>query len=240
MIIADVSFDQHSPMLPTSSILLTCAGNSTFIVIPIPDDPSTGQKRFRVGFNLFGVEPPHDPSIEFIQEYINKQGPVALSSDPAVNPNPIRITKKVWATRFRTHSAIADVMYKATSDHPNAGRVMLLGDAAHIHSPVGGLGMNLGIRDALGLAPILAVYLKTPSKDAEAKEKGMHSVEEYLSKRHEKALQQIRLTKRLMTGMSIFSAGGVLNIQYWAMRVFGMFQFVRYQMAWILSGLGSP
>jgi len=33
-----------------------------------------------------------------------------------------------------------------------SGRVYLLGDATHIHSPVGGRGMNTGIADAVNLA----------------------------------------------------------------------------------------
>jgi hypothetical protein len=40
------------------------------------------------------------------------------------------------------------------------GRVFLLGDAAHIHSPVGGQGMNTGIGDAVNLAWKLAAVLK--------------------------------------------------------------------------------
>jgi 2-polyprenyl-6-methoxyphenol hydroxylase-like FAD-dependent oxidoreductase len=40
------------------------------------------------------------------------------------------------------------------------GRVFLLGDAAHIHSPVGGQGMNMGIQDAFNLAWKLSLVLR--------------------------------------------------------------------------------
>jgi 2-polyprenyl-6-methoxyphenol hydroxylase-like FAD-dependent oxidoreductase len=41
------------------------------------------------------------------------------------------------------------------------GRTILIGDAAHEVSPIGGQGMNLGLLDALALAPILAAALDT-------------------------------------------------------------------------------
>ena len=40
------------------------------------------------------------------------------------------------------------------------GTVFLLGDAAHIHSPVGGQGMNMGIQDAFNLAWKLSLVLR--------------------------------------------------------------------------------
>jgi len=53
-----------------------------------------------------------------------------------------------WASRFRIHRRRV-----ARLGH---GRVLLAGDAAHVHSPVGGQGMNLGLHDALELARLLA------------------------------------------------------------------------------------
>jgi len=57
----------------------------------------------------------------------------------------------VWASRFRIHR-------RAVSRFRH-GRVLLAGDAAHIHSPVGGQGMNAGIQDAHNLAWKLAAAL---------------------------------------------------------------------------------
>jgi 2-polyprenyl-6-methoxyphenol hydroxylase-like FAD-dependent oxidoreductase len=49
-----------------------------------------------------------------------------------------------WSGRFRVHRRIAE-RYRL-------GRVLLAGDAAHVHSPAGGQGMNIGIQDGLSLA----------------------------------------------------------------------------------------
>jgi 2-polyprenyl-6-methoxyphenol hydroxylase-like FAD-dependent oxidoreductase len=49
-----------------------------------------------------------------------------------------------WFSTYRVHHRVAD--------HFRKGRAFLLGDAAHIHSPVGGQGMNTGIGDAVNLA----------------------------------------------------------------------------------------
>jgi 2-polyprenyl-6-methoxyphenol hydroxylase-like FAD-dependent oxidoreductase len=57
-----------------------------------------------------------------------------------------------WFSTYRVHHRVAARFRE--------GRVFLLGDAAHIHSPVGGQGMNTGIGDAVNLAWKLAAVLK--------------------------------------------------------------------------------
>lgn len=57
-----------------------------------------------------------------------------------------------WFSTYRVHHRIADEFQR--------GRVFLLGDAAHIHSPAGGQGMNTGILDANNLAWKLADVVK--------------------------------------------------------------------------------
>ena len=59
-------------------------------------------------------------------------------------PAHIRIKKITWNSRFRISHRQVETYQK--------GSVFLAGDAAHIHSPVGGRGMNLGIEDAAWLA----------------------------------------------------------------------------------------
>ena len=62
------------------------------------------------------------------------------------------VVKKVnWFSTYHLHHRVAA--------HFGRGRVFLLGDAAHIHSPVGGQGMNTGIGDAINLAWKLAAVL---------------------------------------------------------------------------------
>ncbi len=57
-----------------------------------------------------------------------------------------------WFSTYRVHHRVAD--------HFRRGRAFLLGDAAHIHSPVGGQGMNTGIGDAVNLAWKLAAVVR--------------------------------------------------------------------------------
>jgi 2-polyprenyl-6-methoxyphenol hydroxylase-like FAD-dependent oxidoreductase len=57
-----------------------------------------------------------------------------------------------WLARFKIHQRIAD-MYRT-------GRVLLAGDAAHLHSPLGGQGLNLGIQDAVNLGWKLAAEVQ--------------------------------------------------------------------------------
>jgi 2-polyprenyl-6-methoxyphenol hydroxylase-like FAD-dependent oxidoreductase len=59
-----------------------------------------------------------------------------------------------WFSTYRVHHRVALRFRK--------GRAFLLGDAAHIHSPVGGQGMNTGIGDAVNLAWKLAAALREP------------------------------------------------------------------------------
>lgn len=63
-----------------------------------------------------------------------------------------------WATLFRSHHRVVETY--------RAGRVLLAGDAAHIHSPAGGLGMNTGIGDAVNLGWRLGLTLRNASASA--------------------------------------------------------------------------
>jgi hypothetical protein len=58
----------------------------------------------------------------------------------------------VWSSRFRIH--------RRSAPRFRVGRVLLAGDAARVHSPVGGQGMNGGIQDAHNLAWKLAAVLR--------------------------------------------------------------------------------
>jgi hypothetical protein len=64
----------------------------------------------------------------------------------------LNIEKVNWFSTYRVHHRVAD--------HFADRRAFLLGDAAHIHSPVGGQGMNTGIGDAVNLSWKLAAVLK--------------------------------------------------------------------------------
>lgn len=68
-----------------------------------------------------------------------------------VHPD-LNLSDPVWLTAFRTHRRKADRFQDR--------RVFLLGDAAHIHSPAGGQGMNTGMQDAFNLSWKLELVLE--------------------------------------------------------------------------------
>jgi hypothetical protein len=65
---------------------------------------------------------------------------------------PVEIARVNWFSTYHVHHRVAGRFRE--------GRAFLLGDAAHIHSPVGGQGMNTGIGDAVNLAWKLAWVLQ--------------------------------------------------------------------------------
>ena len=85
---------------------------------------------------------PEEPSAAFVQQLLDDRGPGA---------GRMTVTDVLWGSRFRIHHRVADTY--------RAGRLLLAGDAAHVHSPAGGQGMNLGIQDAVALADALADVL---------------------------------------------------------------------------------
>ncbi|HEV3182644.1 MAG TPA: FAD-dependent monooxygenase [Steroidobacteraceae bacterium] len=70
----------------------------------------------------------------------------------------LAVNKVNWFSTYHVHHRVAG--------HFGRGRVFLLGDAAHIHSPAGGQGMNTGIGDAINLAWKLAAVLGARADEA--------------------------------------------------------------------------
>jgi 2-polyprenyl-6-methoxyphenol hydroxylase-like FAD-dependent oxidoreductase len=64
----------------------------------------------------------------------------------------IDVQRVHWFSTYRVHHRVADRV--------RMGRTFVVGDAAHIHSPVGGQGMNTGIGDAVNLAWKVAAVLQ--------------------------------------------------------------------------------
>src|ERR1700731_1239118 len=69
-----------------------------------------------------------------------------------INRLDIKVERVNWFSTYHVHHRVAE--------HFREGRAFLLGDAAHIHSPVGGQGVNTGIGDAVNLAWKLAAVLQ--------------------------------------------------------------------------------
>ncbi len=100
---------------------------------------------------------------------------------------PVTLRNPAWLTRFRTHHRAVD-RYRV-------GRAFVAGDAAHIHSPAGGQGMNTGLQDAANLAWKLAAVLRDGASDA--------ILDTYDSERLPVAQEVLRFTDRLFS----FAAG---------------------------------
>lgn len=79
-------------------------------------------------------------------------------SDRAIRNMKLAIRQVSWFSTYRVHHRVAG--------HFRRGRCFLLGDAAHIHSPAGGQGMNTGIGDAINLAWKLKAVLAGEAQDA--------------------------------------------------------------------------
>ncbi|WP_291685360.1 FAD-dependent oxidoreductase [Bradyrhizobium sp.] len=72
-------------------------------------------------------------------------------SDRAITHLKVEVKKVNWFSTYHVHHRV--------TGHFREGRAFLLGDAAHIHSPAGGQGMNTGIGDAINLAWKLAAVV---------------------------------------------------------------------------------
>ncbi len=70
----------------------------------------------------------------------------------------LQVTRENWFSTYQVHHRVADRF--------RWGRAFLLGDAAHVHSPVGAQGMNTGIGDAVNLAWKLGSVLEAGAPDS--------------------------------------------------------------------------
>lgn len=70
----------------------------------------------------------------------------------------VRYSRSAWFSRYRAHHRVADRF--------RVGPVFLIGDAAHVHSPVGAQGMNTGLQDAHNLACKLAEVIRGTAAEA--------------------------------------------------------------------------
>jgi len=102
----------------------------------------------------------------------------------------IDVAKVNWFSTYHVHHRVAD--------HFRKGRTFLLGDAAHIHSPVGGQGMNTGIGDAVNIAWKLAAVV---GGRAEAS-----LLDSYEPERIAFARRLVATTDRAFTGVTSSSA----------------------------------
>jgi 2-polyprenyl-6-methoxyphenol hydroxylase-like FAD-dependent oxidoreductase len=152
---------------------------------------------------------PEQPSVEFIQDILDTRG---------FGPGRTVVTELIWGSRFRIHHRVADTY--------RAGRLLLAGDAAHVHSPAGGQGMNLGIQDAVALADALHNVL---SGDSDA------ALDAYSADRRPIARAVLTTTGRLTRLATLPRAAR--PARNGLMRLAAHIPAVRTKLAWRLSGL---
>lgn len=137
-LLADCSIDWKYPVFHLS-IFIHPAGVTAYF----PLRPDRGRLMFELeGAPIDEELPP--PTIDDVYRLL-KQREIDFHS--VTDPN--------WLTYFKLHHRMVD--------RYGYGRVFLSGDSAHIHSPIGGQGMNTGIQDAYNLAWKLALVLQGKS-----------------------------------------------------------------------------
>ena len=104
-------------------------------------------------------------------------------------PGHAQVREVVWSSRFTVHHRVAGTY--------RAGAVLLAGDAAHVHSPAGGQGMNTGIHDALDLGTTLA--------DVVHHESPVTALDDYTHRRRPVAARIVTLTDRATRAATLAS-----------------------------------
>jgi 2-polyprenyl-6-methoxyphenol hydroxylase-like FAD-dependent oxidoreductase len=204
MVLGDITFTSppHLPTPRTHFFIATANGNFTLLV-PFPagaiPEETRVVYRFACGVPSADRPAPLAPDTAYLQALLDRVGPPQLSSDPARNPHPTRIAKTYRTSRYRTRAAVAARCFVRLPG-TGGGAVLLVGDAAHIHSPMGGQGMSLGIRDSISMGEALKEHMElTASASAQGGPSGSDAVlEEWAAQRRERALAIIALTKRML------------------------------------------
>ncbi|KAG1770255.1 hypothetical protein EDD22DRAFT_866989 [Suillus occidentalis] len=250
MIFADVTFEPEpvGPLTLEGHLNGTVFSGNFFMLTPFgnrfnaeltQDGKPITKSIFRVGCASPSKngEPPHAPPKEYIQDMIDAYGPACITSDPSLNPTPVKVDQLLWSTRFKTHSAIADRTFTRLG-----AAIFLIGDAAHTHSPAGGQGMNLAMRDAIFLADVITKHIQVSAENPDVDDT---ILQEFADARHARALEIIDFTKRLLKIASFsydayawWMPCSAASIRDLILRILGRFDFVQSKVAWGLSGLG--
>ncbi|GAB3034510.1 FAD-dependent monooxygenase [Mycobacterium bourgelatii] len=197
-VLADVRVTGEAP---SAEVILFYGTDGLTVLAPLPDDI------FRVVAPV--PDAPQVPTAPFVQQLLDTRG---------FGPGRVVVTDLLWGSRFKIHHRVADTY--------RAGRLLLAGDAAHVHSPAGGQGMNLGITDAVALAAALTEVLGG-GPDA--------ALDDYSKQQRARAQQVLALTGRL-TRVSTLPRP-LRPVRNAAMRLAAHVPAVRRRLAWRLSGL---
>jgi 2-polyprenyl-6-methoxyphenol hydroxylase-like FAD-dependent oxidoreductase len=148
-----------------------------------------------------------EPTMEELLDLIKQRCPVRFD-----------ISDCVWKAWFRISHRMVE--------HFLSGRVLLAGDAAHIHSPAGGQGMNTGIQDAFNLGwklRLVAGGAATPKL-----------LDSYEAERLPVAKSVVAITDRLTRAATTQSAAAQ-QVRDWLLPVFSGVPFVKDAMAGRMS-----
>jgi 2-polyprenyl-6-methoxyphenol hydroxylase-like FAD-dependent oxidoreductase len=116
------------------------------LLVPLYDEKGPSPEAipvlyWRIGYMLPASRqrPPQNPPLEYLQQMMDARNPWDTK---------ITILSVVSSSSYRVRAAVASTYFRKVG----AGNILLAGDAAHVVSPVGGQGMNLGICDAVAVA----------------------------------------------------------------------------------------
>jgi 2-polyprenyl-6-methoxyphenol hydroxylase-like FAD-dependent oxidoreductase len=147
---------------------------STLIAeVEMAEEPELGVHRTAFGVHAFGRL---EYEIRDGEVVFNDEGPIRVTVTeprlgPAGEPTLSDLSEalvEVCGTDYGVHSPtwlsrFTDMTRQAAAYR--AGRVLLAGDAAHVHSPVGGQGLNTGVQDAVNLGWKLAQVVNRTSPE---------------------------------------------------------------------------
>ncbi|QGN31506.1 FAD-dependent monooxygenase [Microlunatus sp. Gsoil 973] len=187
--------------IPPGEVILYFSPAGMMVVAPLPDG------MFRIVATVDRA--PRHPDVAFVQQLMDRRGPERHS---------VRVEEVSWGSRFHVQHRIAE-RYRS-------GRVLLAGDAAHVHSPAGGQGMNAGITDAILLAEELGAVLSGAQESR---------LDSYQEQRRPVAEQVVGLADRL-TRLATIDAGR-RRIRNAGLAIAGNLPPVRHRFARQLSGL---
>lgn len=139
--------------------------------LPVIFFPMRGH-RWRLTLPFAGSRNGAAPTLAEIQQLTDQRAPV-----------PVTVSDPTWLANFRCHRRSASAYRR--------GRVLLAGDAVHIHTPAGGQGMNTGIMDAHNLAWKLALVASGQAPDT--------LLDSYGSERRPVAEEVLKLTHALVS-----------------------------------------
>jgi 2-polyprenyl-6-methoxyphenol hydroxylase-like FAD-dependent oxidoreductase len=196
-VLADVRL---SGAMPSDEVILYFSPAGMVVVAPLPG----GVHRIVATVD----DAPEQPDAAFVQALLDTRGP---QRERAL------VHEVLWGSRFRVHHRIADVY--------RSGRILLAGDAAHVHSPAGGQGMNAGILDAMSLADALVAALAGDTRTLDA----------YGALRRPVAQQIVALADRLTRMATI--RPGLRSLRNLLLSTVARLPVARRQLAWRLSGL---